>query len=150
MDGGCIKAQDCLKDEKPYVCMTAPLYKRPDNKCPRDHHSYKGDCYRKSSAKRSFADAVLDCAGTGGIVYAPKTAAEHEFLANYAKGFINSNVYIGVSKGSKRAYYNDSNNQEPEMRPLTEVESPDLWTFTDGTPFNSTGGYRQGFQWSRF
>ena len=59
------------------------------------------DCsslYRKSSAKRPFADAVLDCARTGGVVYAPKTGAEHEFLANYAKGFINSNVYVGVSK----------------------------------------------------
>ena len=46
LDGGRIKAQDC-RQEKPYVCMTAPLYARPDNKCPKDHHSYKGDCYRK-------------------------------------------------------------------------------------------------------
>ena len=84
---------------------------------------------------------MLDCAGTGGIVYAPKTAAEHEFLANYAKGFINSNVYIGVSKGSRNAHYNNSN-QDPEVRPLTEVESLEEWTFTDGTPFNSTDGYR--------
>ena len=46
MDGGCIKAQDCGQ-EKPYVCITAPLYRRPDNRCPRDHHSYKGECYRE-------------------------------------------------------------------------------------------------------
>ena len=139
LDGGRIKAHNCL-EEKPYVCMTAPLYKLPDNKCPRDHHSYKGDCYRKSSAKRAFADAVSDCAGTGGIVYAPKTSSEHEFLAKYATGFINSNIYIGVSKGARDNHYNLS--RDTETRPLAEIESPEAWSFTDGTPFNSTGGYR--------
>ena len=45
MDGGFLKAQDCGL-EKPYVCMTAPLYKAPDKECPRDHHSFKGQCLR--------------------------------------------------------------------------------------------------------
>ena len=139
LDGGLIKAGNC-GEEKPFVCMTAPLYRRPDNRCPRDHHSYKGDCFRKSAAKRPFEEAVADCAGTGGVMYAPKTAAEHEFLANYAKAFINSNVYIGVSKGTRSGQYDD--NQDPEERSLTEVESGEAWSFTDGTPYNSTTGYR--------
>jgi hypothetical protein len=82
----------------------------------------------------------IDCASTGGLIYAPKTSPEHDLLTRFAKSFINANMWVGVTIGIVTTAYN--NTHDPAVQPLIVSENATVWSYADGSPFDTTTDYR--------
>ncbi|KAH7705214.1 C-type lectin 1 [Aphelenchoides avenae] len=78
---------------------------------------YDGACYEVRSPKKSFSDAELDCAASGGHLASIHSQVVQDFLARFAASAnVGSVFWIGA---------------------VARAGAAD-WTWTDGSPWNFT------------
>eukprot|EP00095_Tigriopus_kingsejongensis_P007865 maker-scaffold1272_size51402-snap-gene-0.12 protein:Tk07865 transcript:maker-scaffold1272_size51402-snap-gene-0.12-mRNA-1 annotation:"macrophage mannose receptor 1-like isoform x1" len=141
-NGGFPTTGDCSAS-KAYVCQQVPLYKTPDNDCPRGFFSIKEACLMPVREEMTYDKAREHCGMYGSSLYASRSVAQFQFIQQYARNEIPIDFWMGVSSTAK-AHVVDASVLD-FGNPLQLLDSNEK-TYADGTDFEEQSSF--GFDFS--
>ncbi|XP_071796330.1 C-type mannose receptor 2-like [Asterias amurensis] len=73
--------EDCAVLTKRWENQQCSTFMRDDSSCPESWHSWGISCYRVTETRFTWSDAKDECRNLGGVLGAPSSDQENEFIA---------------------------------------------------------------------